>query len=918
MEQRPSYEELEAMAARLAEELRVCRAGDRQARDAHLRLLAILDSLDAIVYVADMRSYELLFLNTYAKNLFGDITGKICWQSLQAGQTGPCPFCTNDKLLNAAGRPCGTHVWEFRNTRTGQWFYIHDKAIEWADGRLVRLEIATDISARKKAEQDLAESEQRFRAIFDQTYQFIGLLSPEGILLEANQTALDFAGVRREEAVGRPFWETPWWRHSPEMRARLRQAVAEAAAGRFYRFQATHSAADGGIHHVDFSIKPVKNSAGEVILLIPEGRDITDAVKTQQALAESELKFRAIFDQAFQLAGILTPEGTVVMANRQALDFAGISEQEVVGRPFWETPWWTHSGEVQGQLRYALGLAAKGQTAKFISTHYDKAGELHYIDVSIKPLLDPAGRVAYLVPAGRDITARVKAEDALRASEEQYRSIFEAAQDGFFIMSLAGQVIEVNSALCRQHGYSREELLTMNPLEVVHPDFRKFFPIMLKELNRGNPFYLEGCHVRKDGSFFEVDIRISPFAYQGKPHIFGVVRDIGERKRAEAEKQLLESQLRQSQKMEAIGTLAGGIAHDFNNILTAILGYTDLAAHLLPKDSPVLEHLQAVGKAGVRARDLVKQILAFSRQAEQSRKPIEISPVVKEVLKLLRASLPTTIEIRQNICEGLGTILADPTQIHQILLNLCANAADAMEKNGGILTVELCNYEGKMPPETGAEGARAWVRLSVHDTGKGIPASIRERIFEPFYTTKEKGKGTGLGLSVVHGIVQSHDGKITVESTPGRGCSFHVFFPIVESRASVVAPDTSPPVSGRGRVLLVDDEEAVVVMEKEMLESLGYTVTATTSSVELLVLFRERSAEFDLVITDQTMPVLPGTVLVTELRKVRADLPIILCTGYSSVIDEAKAKSLGVREFLMKPFDIRQLAAAVHRALAGG
>ena len=649
---------LEARVAQLSAELSACLASRERSEDGQRRLLAILDSLEAIVYVADLQSYELLYLNNYAKKLFGDRVGELCWRVLQKGQSGPCPFCTNARLLDGGGKPCGPYIWEFENTRTGQWFYINDKAIAWVDGRLVRLEIATDISARKVAER------------------------------------------------------------------------------------------------------------------------------------------------------------------------------------------------------------------------------------------------------------------ALLASEEQYRAIFDAAQDGFFIMALDGRIIEVNSALCRQHGYSREELLALPPLAAVHPDYHKFFPPMLRELNRGRPFSQEGCHLRKDGSTFPVEVHLSPFAYQGAPHIFGLVRDISERKRAEEEKRLLEAKLRQSQKMEAIGTLAGGIAHDFNNILTAILGYSDLAAYLLPAESPVREHIKAVSRAGIRAKDLVKQILAFSRQAEQARKPIEISPVVKEVLKLLRASLPTTIEIRQEIGAGLGAVLADPTQIHQILLNLCANAADAMEPAGGQLTVELCAHQGALPGALDdQEFTDSWVRLSVRDTGKGIPLGSIERIFDPFYTTKEKGKGTGLGLSVVHGIVQSHDGKITVESTPGLGSTFHVFFPVVPLHASALVPDTSPPAMGSGRILLVDDEAEVVALEKEMLESLGYSVTAFTSSVELLARFKERSAEYDLVITDQTMPVLPGATLIAELRKIRPEIPVVLCTGYSAVIDEAKAESLGVREFLMKPFDIRQLALAVQRAL---
>ncbi len=782
--------ELEAKVARLEEQLARCQELEQDIHRSHHSLLTILDSLDAIVYVADMQSRELLYINTYAKNLFGDITGTICWQTLQSGQTGPCEFCTNDKLLDSEGKPCGSCVWEFQNTVTGKWFHIRDKAIEWVDGRLVRLEIASDITERKETEQNQLENEQ---------------------------------------------------------------------------------------------------------------------------------KLRAVFDQAFQFAGVLNVDGEVITINRTALDFAGISEEEVKGKLFWETPWWSHSKRVQEELRAALTTAAGGGTARFVTTHYDPAGKLHYIDTSVKPIIREDGKVIYLVPEGRDITDQIETEQALRASEEQYRGIFEASLDGFAILSLAGKVKEVNQTMCRLFGYAKEELLSLDPLTFIHPDFHEHFPSMLTELNDGNSYHVEGKNIRKDGTIMDMDVHASPLVYQGTPHIFVTMRDITGRKIAEDEKVKLENQLRQAQKMEAIGTLAGGIAHDFNNILTAIMGYTDLAQYMLPKGSPARDHLLAVGKAGFRAKELVKQILAFSRQSESNRMPVQISPIVKEVLKLLRASLPSSIEIKQHICDGLGNIMADPTQIHQVLLNLCANAADAMEESGGVLEITLCNEEcsalaqrldDPLPTEV-----NEFVCLTVRDTGKGVPPDLQERIFEPFYTTKEKGRGTGMGLSVVHGIVQTHDGKLLMESIPGRGTSFHVFFPVVEGMESTDDFDTAPPPGGSERILVVDDEEAVVKMEQQMLESLGYQVTAMTDSLEAIKLFEKNPENFDLVLTDHTMPVISGSTLMRELLKIQPDIPIILCTGYSALIDEERARQAGAREFVMKPFDVRKLALVVRKVL---
>lgn len=628
----------------------------------------------------------------------------------------------------------------------------------------------------------------------------------------------------------------------------------------------------------------------------------------QVARLEDALRdFRAIFNHVQQFVGVLDPEGRVLDVNRAALAFAGVRKEEVKGLYFADTPCWAHSAEVQSQVRQALARAVAGESAFFVAVQKGGDGLPHHVDSSFVPVKS-GGRVVYLVYEGRDISARIRFEEALRVSEEQYRNIFEAAQDGFFIMGRDRRLVEVNSAICRMHGYPREEMLGLDLLTLVHPDEQKFYQEMLRDLNQGHSFAKEGRHLRRDNSSFPVDLHVSPISYHGTPHLFGVVRDISERRQAETEKRRLEAQLRQAQKMEALGTLAGGIAHDFNNILTAIMGYTDLATYLLPGESPVREHLQAVSRAGFRARTLVEQILTFSRQGEQVRRPMEISPVIKEALKLLRASLPSTIAIRQKISGETGTILADPGQIHQIFFNLCTNAAEAMEETGGILEVELCAEEG----DSGKQ-----IRLTVRDTGPGIAPELQERIFDPFFTTKERGKGTGLGLAMVHGLVESHGGTITVESNPGCGAAFHLRFPAVQGEGKVAQQqfDTRPPPGGTERILVVDDEEAVLALEKELLESLGYTVNAFPGSMEALEFFSRQGGEIDLVITDQTMPLVSGALLIREMRKIRADIPIILCTGHSSVMDEKKAMDLGVKEFLMKPFDVRKLATTVRRAL---
>ncbi len=394
------------------------------------------------------------------------------------------------------------------------------------------------------------------------------------------------------------------------------------------------------------------------------------------------------------------------------------------------------------------------------------------------------------------------------------------------------------------------------------------------------------------------------------------IRDITERKRAVEEKEKLKAQLHQAERMEAIGTLAGGIAHDFNNILAAIIGYTELAKTHMPEESQAEANLDEVLKAGNRAKDLVKQMLTFSRQRKAEPRPLEINSVIKETIKLLRASIPTTIEIRKNIAKEASKVMADPTQIHQVLMNLCTNAAFAMSKEGGILGIGLENIDLKTDkPKYPDLRPGPYIRLTVSDTGTGMDEAVKARIFDPFFTTKGPGEGTGLGLSVVHGIVKSHGGIITVYSEPGKGATFHVLLPGIEGKIAPDAEKAEPLPTGTERILLVDDEEALVKMTDEMLKRLGYEVVSRTSSVEALEVFRIQSDKFDLVITDLTMPNMTGEQLARELINIKRDIPIILCTGYSQTMSDEQAKSVGIYGFVMKPMVMRELAETIRRVL---
>ena len=401
--------------------------------------------------------------------------------------------------------------------------------------------------------------------------------------------------------------------------------------------------------------------------------------------------------------------------------------------------------------------------------------------------------------------------------------------------------------------------------------------------------------------------------------LYGIIQDITERKRIEKENADLEDQLRRAQKLEAIGTLAGGIAHDFNNILSAQLGYTDLAL-LEAHGNPKLEvSLQKARQASQRATSLVKQILSFSRRTEHEQRPTHMGPVIKEAMDLIRASIPTSIEIVTKIDDEDQTIMANATQIHQVVLNLCTNAAYAMKENGGVLEVSLDTVTIGPNPSTGLEDINPgeYQRLSVKDTGHGMDAKTLERIFDPFFTSKGEGKGTGLGLSVVYGIVKDHGGTIKVYSRKDKGTEFHIYFPLIDGK--VQALDDSPPKgpipAGRERVLLVDDEEMLVEVTGVILERLGYKVTGCTSSSKALELLTSAPEDYDILVTDYTMPKMTGDILVEKVLAIKPGLPIIMCTGFSDKMDSKKAQKIGIGKLLMKPFSERALATALRTLL---
>ena len=519
--------------------------------------------------------------------------------------------------------------------------------------------------------------------------------------------------------------------------------------------------------------------------------------------------------------------------------------------------------------------------------------------------------------ANRMVQERNKAEVALRESEKNYRELVQSANSIIMRMDTEGRVIFFNTYAQNFFGYREEDIIGKNVVGTIVPerDITGFdLAVMIKDIGVHPERYVsnENENIRRNGERVRLTwMNKAIYDESGSvSEILCVGIDV-------TEKWQLEKRLAQAQKMEAIGTLAGGIAHDFNNILSAIIGYTELSLIDIPNGSALQNNLQQVLKAGGRAKELVRQILAFSRQRESELVPVKISLIVNEALKLLRATLPATIKIRHNIKSHLS-VLTDPTNIHQILMNLCTNASFAMQAEGGVLEVSLndADLDADFARQHPDVKPGKFIRLMVKDTGCGMTPEATERIFDPFFTTKKVGEGTGMGLSVVHGIIKSHGGTIIVESSPGKGSAFSVFLPAIATEVADQANQAQLVITGNERILFVDDEDFQADIGKRMLERLGYRVTTRTKSLEALDLFRQTPDGFDLVITDMTMPDMTGDVLARKLISIRPDIPIIVCTGYSERINPDIVKEIGIKEMALKPVVMKDIAQMIQRVLA--
>ena len=721
--------------------------------------------------------------------------------------------------------------------------------------------------AIQKIQQDelIRESERKFQAIFDQAFQFVGLLSLDGRVLQANRTALNFYGLREKDVIGMLFWETPWWKHSSELQSRLKQAIRKAAEGEVVAFEAVHLDLDGTPHYFDFSVKPVTNENGKVIMLIPEARDITGRKQAEEKIKQQAEFFQRLIDAMPYPVFYKDRQGLYMSCNRAFEEFFGTTRGQIAGK----TVYVVAPKEMADRHTQIDKELINGSGSRVYEACVQSAdGASHDVIFHKATFEGLDGNPAGLVGAMLDITERRRMERALEESEAKIRSIMDNVGIGVALVSPKMEVLEMNR---RMREWFPDVRLHEKPV-----CFHVFNDPPRQQVCDYCPTYktLQDGQVQEATTQTQQGNTVRNFRIISSPisNAAGEVQAAIELVEDITEKLSLESQLRQAQKMEAVGRLAGGVAHDFNNMLSVILGYTELALYNLEPSHPVHTKLEQIRDAARRSTDIIRQLLAFARKQTIAPQMLDLNEAVEGILKMLRRMIGEDIDLVWRSDSGLWPVKVDPTQIEQILANLCVNARDAIQGVGKV-TIETSNVhldEAYCDDHSGFKAGK-YAMLAVSDDGCGMDADTLDKIFEPFFTTKSVGRGTGLGLATVYGIVKQNDGFINVYSEKDKGTTFKIYIPGHQGPASdMTREDDEQLLPGKGEtVLVVEDEDAVLELTHSMLDSLGYTVISAGSPEEALHKVGNHDGEIHLMLTDVIMPGMNGKDVAEKIRETR-------------------------------------------------
>ena len=864
-------------------------------------LRIIIDSIPDIVCIKDGRGRWLL-ANTFDLQLFGledvNYRGKTDVELARYTPLHREAFLScreSDLFAWRKKEPCRSTEIIPATDGSSRIFDVYKIPLFHADGRRkVLVVIGRDITEQKQIE-------EKYRKLFEQSPLAYLASSLSGKIRAVNQAVTDTFGYASEELIGKKIMDFM----TPESRRLFSRHYPKFLRGEPFSGSDYHvRRADGTIARIQVTATLIHDDKGEPSGVQSVIVDVTRQRRIEEQIRASEARYRQLFERA-PIGIVHFDTGMhVTDCNDHYLQIMQAEREQIIGLDIRKM----RDKRVLPLLEGTL-TGKEGRWEGFYKTTLSRKEV--YLAAHSVPLYDTDGNVQGGMILVEDMSLKRKAQ------EEKYRlmSAIDQAFETIVITDKWGVIEYVNPAFEKVSGYSAEEVHGKNP-RILKSDRHgaEFYREMWQTLRAGRVWKGHLINKRKDGTLFEENATISPVRdREGKIiNYVAVKRDV-------TEEVALKKQLNQAMKMEAIGTLAGGIAHDFNNILSAVLGYAEMVEMQLADDDPARKDVSQIIDAGQRATGLIRQILTFSRQEEEELRPVKLQFVIKEALKLLRSSLPTSIELQQEIDTGCGPVLADPIRIHQVLMNLCTNAKQAMEGQQGTLRVRLAEYDidsGSFNAFLPSIESGPWLDLEVSDTGMGMEEQVKERIFDPFFTTKKKGQGTGLGLSVVHGIVKSHGGEIIVESAPGRGTTFHIYLPLVRDEEKYEEQEAQLELPrGTEHILLVDDEPLLVEIMERFLTMLGYKVKGFIDSREALAWFKDNADRVDLVITDMTMPHLTGAELTMEILSKKTEMPIILCTGYSEIMDADRAASMGIRKFLAKPVDNNVLARSVREVL---